>query len=115
MEEINEKLNEINSKLTGLIEINQTLLKQNMKLSQELYGDVKAPNTPNKEAKELFVSVIDENNHLIYGSATFDSRPEIKTLTNPEWVKDQKAWKVNSTMEEITTKFPGITVKQISS
>ena len=45
-EPITIQLKELNEKLSCLIEINQSILKQNLKLAEEVYGKVKLPEPP---------------------------------------------------------------------
>ncbi len=118
--EIFRELQEINTKLSGLIEINDALVKQNLKLSEELYGKVKLPSSPSAESnifikKELYYCTLDELYNLIHGPGTFDNKPTIKTLTNATWDQPLKAWKVTSSVEDIKAKFPDILLRDLSN
>lgn len=110
------ELQEINTKLSGLIEINDALVKQNLKLSEELYGKVKLPSSPTADIKkELYYCTLDELYNLIHGPGTFDNKPIIKTLTNASWDHPLKAWKVTSSVEDIKAKFPDILFRDLSN
>ena len=114
--EIFRELQEINTKLSGLIEINDALVKQNLKLSEELYGKVKLPSSPTLDSKkELYYCNVDELYNLIHGPGTFDNKPTIKTLNNATWEQSLKAWKVTSSVEDIKLKFPDILLKNLSN
>ena len=118
--EIFRELQEINTKLSGLIEINDALVKQNLKLSEELYGKVKLPSSPTAESntsikKELYYCNLDELYNLIHGPGTFDNKPTIKTLTNATWDQSLRAWKVTSSIEDIKAKFPDILLRNLSN
>ena len=115
--EIFKELQEINTKLSGLIEINYELVKQNLKLSEELYGKVKlssSSETTNVK-KDLYYCSLDELYNLIHGPGTFDNKPAIKTLTNATWDQSLKAWKVMSSVEDIKVKFPDILFRDLSN
>lgn len=114
--EIFRELQEINTKLSGLIEINDALVKQNLKLSEELYGKVKLPSSPTLDSKkELYYCNVDELYNLIHGPGTFNNKPTIKTLNNATWEQSLKAWKVTSSVEDIKLKFPDILLKNLSN
>ena len=114
--EIFRELQEINTKLSGLIEINEALVKQNLKLSEELYGKVKLPSSLTTDIKkELYYCTLDELYNLIHGPGTFDNKPTIKTLTNATWDQTLKAWKVTSSIEDIKAKFPDILLRDLSN
>lgn len=114
--ELFRELQEINTKLSGLIEINDALVKQNLKLSEELYGKVKLPPSPIPDCKkELYYCNLDEIYNLIYGPGTFDNKPAIKTLINATWDQQLKAWKVTSSLEDIKAKFPDILLRDLSN
>ena len=114
--ELFKELQEINNKLSGLIEINDALVKQNMKLSEELYGKVKLPSSPVPDTKkELYYCTLDELYNLIHGPGTFDNKPTIKTLTNATWDQQLKAWKVTSSIEDIKAKFSEILFRDLSN
>ena len=114
--EIFRELQEINTKLSGLIEINDALVKQNLKLSEELYGKVKLPSSPTLDSKkELYYCNVDELHNLIHGPGTFDNKPTIKTLNNATWEQSLKAWKVTSSVEDIKLKFPDILLRNLSN
>jgi hypothetical protein len=107
-------LKEIQLSLATLIEVNESLVKQNIKLSEQLYGQVKLPQEHNEPSKkELYYCQLDELYNVIHGPGTYDNKPTIKTLTNAEWDKSLKAWKVTSPLQDITEKFPDISFKQI--
>lgn len=109
-----KELENINKQLCGLIEINDALVKQNIKLSEELYGKVKLPQSPKSDKKELYYYNLDDFYILIYGPGTYDNKPTIKTLTNAEWDKSLRGWKVTSPIEDIQSKFPDIVYKNNS-
>jgi len=112
--ELLRELQEINSKLSGLIEINDALVKQNMKLSEELYGKVKLPSSPTSEVKkELYYCRLDDLYNVIHGPGTYDNKPTIKTLMNVSWDQPLKAWKVTSSLEDIKSKFPDIILRDL--
>ena len=118
--EIFRELQEINTKLSGLIEINEALVKQNLKLSEELYGKVKLQSSPISESnsfikKELYYYTLDELYIVIHGPGTYDNKPVIKTLNNATWDQQLKAWKVTSSVEDIKLKLPYILFKDISN
>ena len=114
--EIFRELQEINTKLSGLIEINDALVKQNLKLSEELYGKVKLPSSPTLDSKkELYYCNVDELYNLIHGPGTFNNKPTIKTLNNATWEQSLKAWKVTSSVEDIKLKFPDILLRNLSN
>lgn len=114
--EIFRELQQIHTKLSGLIEINDALVKQNLKLSEELYGKVKLPSSPAADIKkELCYCTLDELYNLIHGPGTFDNKPTIKTLTNAIWDQSLKAWKVTSSIEDIKVKFPDILLRDLSN
>ena len=114
--EIFKELKEINTKLCGLIEINDALVKQNLKLSEELYGKVKLPPSPTVDIKkELYYCNLDELYNLIHGPGTFDNKPTIKTLTNATWDQSLKAWIVTSSIEDIIAKLPDILLRDLSN
>ena len=108
-----KELEEINKKLSSFIEINESLVKQNIKLSEELYGKVKLPSSPEQGKKELYYCKLDEVYNGIHGPGTFDNKPAIKTLTNAEWDKTLKAWKVTAPFKDIITKLPHISLKEL--
>tara|TARA_Y100000389_G_C17240496_1_gene402831 strand:- start:358 stop:711 length:354 start_codon:yes stop_codon:yes gene_type:complete len=109
-----KELEQINTKLSSLIEINESLVKQNIKLSEELYGKVKLPSSPEQSKKELYYCKLDDLYNVIHGPGTFDNKPTIKTLTNAEWDKTLKAWKVTSPFEDILTKLPDASLRDLS-
>jgi hypothetical protein len=114
--ELSQRLETIEQKLTGLIEINQTLLKQNLQLSERLHGRIAEPvNSPSggDNKKELYYSTIAEGVYLIHGPGTYDYKEKIKSLTGAEWRKDRKAWQVTTTIEELQDIIPEITEKTI--
>ena len=114
--EILRELHEINTKLHGLIEVNDALVKQNIKLSEELYGKVKLPLSPAPDIKrELYSCALDEFCNLIHGPGTFDNKPEIKNLTNATWDQSIKAWRVMSSVEDIKARFANILFRDISN
>ena len=115
--EIFKELQEINTKLSGLIEINDALVKQNLKLSEELYGKVKLPSSPTTTSakKDLYYCSLDELYNLIHGPGTFDNKPIIKTLNNATWDQQLKVWKVTSSVEDIKSKLPDISLKDLSN
>ena len=114
--QILNELDQINKKLSGLIEINECLVKQNMKLSEELYGKVKLPSSPElNNKKELYYCKLDDLYNLIHGPGTFDNKPIIKTLINAEWDKTLKAWKVTSPFEDILLKLPDASLRDLSN
>jgi hypothetical protein len=109
-----KELQEINKKLTSLIEVNDALVKQNIKLSEELYGKVKLPSSPAPDTKkELYYCKLDDLYNAIHGPGTYDNKPTIKMLTNAEWDKTLKAWKVTSPEQDIIEKFPDISLKSL--
>lgn len=113
--EIFKELQEIHTQLSGLIEINQALVKQNLKLSEELYGKVKLPSSPALDIKkELYYCSIDDFYNIIYGPGTFDSKPTIKTLSNASWDNKLKAWKVTASFDDIKEKLPNILFKDLN-
>lgn len=107
-------LQEIKTNLAALIEVNESLVKQNIKLSEQLYGQVSLP-PPQQETvkKELYYCQLDDIYNIIHGPGTFDNKPTIKTLTNAEWDKTLKAWKVTCPVEDILSKFPTISLKTL--
>lgn len=112
MSDINSKLDEIKEKLTGLIEINQTLVQQNLKLSEELYGKVKIPE-PLDSKQDLYYCKFGPDHVLIHGPGTYDNRDKIKQFDNAEWNKELKAWKIKGNEDDITKTFNNITVKEL--
>lgn len=111
-----KELEQINTKLSSLIEINESLVKQNLKLSEELYGKVKLPSSPTTDTKkELYYCDLDDLYNLIHGPGTYDNKPIIKTLNNATWDQQLKAWKVTSSIEDIKTKLPDISFRNLSN
>tara|TARA_E500000178_G_C16870341_1_gene684076 strand:+ start:690 stop:1052 length:363 start_codon:yes stop_codon:yes gene_type:complete len=113
--EIFQELQGLNIKLSALIELNDSLVKQNLKLSEAVYGKVQLPQTTTQDhKKDLYYCTLDELFNLIHGPGTFDNKPVIKTLTNSVWDQQLKAWKVTSSVEDIKSKLPDITFKHLT-
>jgi hypothetical protein len=106
------ELKEIKEKMAGLIEINQTLVQQNLKLSEELYGKIKVPE-PLDSKHDLYYCNFGPDHVLIHGPGTYDNRDRIKQFNNAEWNKELKAWKIKATEDDITKTFNSITIKEL--
>lgn len=114
VELITIQLKELNEKLSCLLEINQSILKQNLKLSEELYGKVKHPDPPSSpEEKELYYCVFDTEHVLIHGPGTYNNKDKIKTCENAEWDKGFKAWKVKIQEDKLLELFKNISLKTL--
>lgn len=108
------QLKELNEKLSCLLEINQSILKQNLKLAEEVYGKVKHPDPPpSPEEKELYYCVFDTEHVLIHGPGTYNNRDKIKTFENAEWDKGFKAWKVKIPVYQVLESFKNISLKTL--
>jgi hypothetical protein len=107
-------LNEINSKLQSLIEINETLVKQNIKLSEALLGKVKEPED-NSPLKKLYYHCdnSEENIYLIHGPGTYDNKSKLKDELGAEWQAQTKSWRVIRSLDEILSKFPLIELQSL--
>lgn len=104
---IRQQLEELSSTMSGLIELNQSLVKQNLKLSTQLSGKVKDPEPVSPKEKELFYYEKGEGIYVIHGSGTYDNREQIKKL-NGTWDKEIKGWQVICTLNQIKEIFPSI-------
>lgn len=111
-EYIKNKLDLIENQLTNLIEINQSLVKQNIRLSDTLLGTIEKPKNV-ESAKELYYSTITENLYTIYGPKTYELKDKIKNLSG-EWDKNNKNWVLNITEEDLLSNFENIIHKQIT-
>ena len=107
-------LTELNNKLQNLIEINDTLIKQNIKLSEVLFGKVKEPEE-NSPMKKLYYHCdnAEENIYLIHGPGTFDSKSKLKEELGAEWQSSTKSWRVIRPLDEILSKFPSMEVQSL--
>jgi hypothetical protein len=107
-------LNEINSKLQSLIEINETLVKQNIKLSEALLGKVKEPED-NSPPKKLYYhrDNSEENIYLIHGPGTYDNKSKLKEELGAEWQGQTKSWRVIRPLDEILSKFPSMELQSL--
>jgi hypothetical protein len=109
---LKNKIELIENNLNNLIEINQSLVKQNIKLSNALLGSIDKPKSL-ESTKELYYSIITENLYIIYGPKTFEVKDKIKEL-NGEWDKNNKSWTLNITEEDLKYNFTNIIHKQIT-
>lgn len=104
---IRQQLETLSATMSGLIELNQSLVKQNLNLSTQLSGKVKDPEPVSPKEKELFYYEKVEGIYIIYGSGTYDNKEYIKKL-NGTWDKDIKGWQVICSLDHIKESFPSI-------
>jgi len=109
-EYIDQKLNEVNKRLDALVEINETLIKQNLTLSEKAFGKIEQQNSPQKEFKKKLYYTVEDDCVFISGSGTFDSKDKLKEI-RCEWNGASKSWKSSKTLAEIKVIFPEITEK----
>jgi hypothetical protein len=111
--DLTNKIDNLSDSMKSLIELNQSLLKQNIKLSNQVYGKLQIPeDNSGSVKKELFYKEYGENIYIIHGPGTYDNKEQIKSLCEgAEWMKEEKGWRVMCELSTITDKFPDISVK----
>ena len=117
--ELSSKIDNLNDYMKSVLEVNQALLKQNLKLSNQVLGQVKEPenncnNFIGSNKKDLYYECVDvdENVYIISGPGTYDNKEDIKSLSSQsEWKKDSKGWQVSCPLKCITDKFEFICEK----
>ena len=114
-QDMNEKFQEIDNRLNSFIDLTSTLIKQNIRLSNNSGVDMgtacSSPSTikgASGSTKKLFYEVIGEEVHIT-GNGTFDVKDTLREISR--WNKDSKAWVSKLPLEEIKKKYDNISVK----
>jgi hypothetical protein len=104
-----EEVRSLSVKIDCLVELSQSLIKQNIKLTDTLYGKLKVPDeiTPDTP-KDLFYYTTDNKVFYIHGPGTFDNKATIKSIPTAEWDRSSKAWRMIIEPSELLDKFPNI-------
>ena len=107
-EYVDEKIDNIASKIDSLIELNERLIKQNMSLSGTVVQapeEVKSLETSKKKKGLYYFNCCGTT--IINGSGTFDVKETLKA-NGFKWENDVKSWKGYKTVAEVKVLFPGI-------
>lgn len=110
-EYLESKFNELARKIDSLVEVNNELIQQNIKLSNKLFGDVVTPEVEVSPSPSSLFYELKDSCVFISGPGTFDSKSKIKELGG-EWQGPLKSWKCRISLEEVKQNFPQIKEKK---
>jgi hypothetical protein len=102
------KFQEISRKIDSIVEVNNELIQQNIKLSDKVFKNIVSPEIESSPSN-LFYEIQDSF-VMISGPGTYESKDKIKELKG-EWYGALKCWKCKITQEEVKQKFPHIKEK----